>query len=213
MKGRGNIKSVEYCRWFRDVITTNGEDILDVTFFVEEAWFHIPGYVNSQNSRVWSATNPHEIKDTPLHEQKVSVWCAPYHEIRYRLHILRWHQHERYCEAILYLLIGHFNGDKLARGYLGHLAITDSRSYTPWLLSVRSNKRRTLQRQSSHSHWICVCPLPSRLKAGTVEPEETAVARQWLGKHVPWATNTHATIELLDEVFSTLSVSYQIRNM
>jgi hypothetical protein len=32
------------------------------------------------------------------------------------------------------------------------------------------------------------------------EPEETAVAKQWLGKHVPAATNTHATIEELLEV-------------
>jgi hypothetical protein len=40
-----------------------------------------------------------------------------------------------------------------------------------------------------------------------VEPEETAVAMQRLGKHVPAATNTHATTqELLDSVFSMRSV-------
>jgi hypothetical protein len=49
------------------------------------------------------------------------------------------------------------------------------------------------------------------LKAGiTVEPEETAVARQWLGKHAPAATNIHATTEeLLDAVFSMRFVLYQ----
>jgi hypothetical protein len=36
-----------------------------------------------------------------------------------------------------------------------------------------------------------------------VEPEETAVAMQRFGKHVPTAINTRATIdELLDAVFS-----------
>jgi hypothetical protein len=40
-----------------------------------------------------------------------------------------------------------------------------------------------------------------RLKAIIMEPEETAVARQEVGKHVPAAMNTHAIIELLDAVF------------
>jgi hypothetical protein len=55
------------------------------------------------------------------------------------------------------------------------------------------------------------------LKARTVEPEKqpllanssetTFVSRQRLGKHVPAATGTHATIEvLLETVFSTRSV-------
>jgi hypothetical protein len=37
---------------------------------------HLSGYVNSQNNRVWSAANPSEIKDTPVHDQKVGVWRA-----------------------------------------------------------------------------------------------------------------------------------------
>jgi hypothetical protein len=45
------------------------------------------------------------------------------------------------------------------------------------------------------------------LKAGIVEPEETAVTRRRLGKHIPAATNTHAVIEeLLDAVFCMRSV-------
>jgi hypothetical protein len=36
------------------------------------------------------------------------------------------------------------------------------------------------------------------------------VARQWLGKHIPAATNTHTTLEeLLDASFSMWSMSYQ----
>jgi hypothetical protein len=60
------------------------------------------------------------------------------------------------------------------------------------------------------------------LKARTVEPEKQLllangsetifVSRQRLGKHVPAATDTHSTIEvLLETVFSTLSVQRIIR--
>jgi hypothetical protein len=35
-----------------------------------------------------------------------------------------------------------------------------------------------------------------RLKAGIVKPEQTTIARQRLGKHIPAATNTQAKIEL-----------------
>jgi hypothetical protein len=53
------------------------------------------------------------------------------------------------------------------------------------------------------------------LKAGIAEPKETAVAREWLCKHVSMATNSHdhsnrytnTTIEeLLEAVFSVRSM-------
>jgi hypothetical protein len=47
----------------------------------------------------------------------------------------------------------------------------------------------------------CVCV--RRMKSGIMEPEETVVSRQRLGKHVLAANNTHGTTEeLLDAVFS-----------
>jgi hypothetical protein len=66
-------------------------------------------------------------------------------------------------------------------------------------------------------HIIYECIVAYLLKARTVEPEkhpllangsETAfVSRQRLGKHVPAAMDTHATVEvLLETVFSTRSV-------
>jgi hypothetical protein len=67
-------------------------------------------------------------------------------------------------------------------------------------------KKKRLMRSSSL--------YPHHLKARTVEPEETPVAKQWLSKYVPVAANTRATIErLLDMMFSMQSVSYQILNM
>jgi hypothetical protein len=50
--------------------------ILDFVWFTDEAWFHLSGYVNSQNTRVWAAENLHVYHEAPLHPLKVGVWCA-----------------------------------------------------------------------------------------------------------------------------------------
>ena len=63
-----------YCRWFGHVLDDNG--VLNRTFFSDEAWFHLSGYVNSQNSRHWSTVNPHQFIESSLHSDKVGVWCA-----------------------------------------------------------------------------------------------------------------------------------------
>jgi transposase len=59
LKPGDNAKRVVYCKWFLDFLNCEGEDILDVTFFTHEAYFHLSGYINSQNSHVWCAHNPH----------------------------------------------------------------------------------------------------------------------------------------------------------
>jgi len=45
-------------------------------FFTDEAWFHLRGYVNSQNTRIWAAENPHSVQKETLHLQKIGVWCG-----------------------------------------------------------------------------------------------------------------------------------------
>lgn len=42
----------------------------------DEAHFHLDGYVNKQNFRYWSITNPEELHERPLHSPKVTVWCG-----------------------------------------------------------------------------------------------------------------------------------------
>ena len=44
--------------------------------FIDEAHFWLHGFVNKQNMRYWSATNPNVLLETPLHLQKVTVWCG-----------------------------------------------------------------------------------------------------------------------------------------
>ncbi|GFX00130.1 DUF4817 domain-containing protein [Trichonephila clavipes] len=44
--------------------------------FSDEAQFWLNGYVNKQNCRIWSEANPQVYVDTPLHPEKLTVWCA-----------------------------------------------------------------------------------------------------------------------------------------
>ncbi|GFV60857.1 hypothetical protein TNCV_924711 [Trichonephila clavipes] len=44
--------------------------------FVDEAHFWLNGYVNKQNCRIWSEANPQVYVETPLHPEKLTVWCA-----------------------------------------------------------------------------------------------------------------------------------------
>lgn len=67
-------KRLHYCQWFNDNI--RDDNILDKSFFSDEGWFHLSGYVNSQNYRIWSAENPNVIHETQLHPMKVGVWLA-----------------------------------------------------------------------------------------------------------------------------------------
>jgi hypothetical protein len=42
----------------------------------DEAYFHLSGYVNSQNTRIWSDENPHAIHQIPQHVIQIGVLCA-----------------------------------------------------------------------------------------------------------------------------------------
>ncbi|GFT27681.1 hypothetical protein TNCV_3570531 [Trichonephila clavipes] len=44
--------------------------------FSDEAHFWLNGYVNKQNCLVWSEANPQVYVETPLHPEKLTVWCA-----------------------------------------------------------------------------------------------------------------------------------------
>ncbi|GFW81774.1 uncharacterized protein TNCV_2884481 [Trichonephila clavipes] len=44
--------------------------------FSDEAHFWLNGYVTKQNCRIWSEANPQVYVKTPLHPEKLTVWCA-----------------------------------------------------------------------------------------------------------------------------------------
>ncbi|GFV37222.1 uncharacterized protein TNCV_1056261 [Trichonephila clavipes] len=44
--------------------------------FSDEAHFWLNGYANKQNCRIWTEANPQVYVETPLHPEKLTVWCA-----------------------------------------------------------------------------------------------------------------------------------------
>jgi hypothetical protein len=69
-----NVARLRYCHWFNENL--NNDNILDLTFFTGEAWFHLSGYVNSQNYRTWATENPLVFSESSLHPIKIGVWVA-----------------------------------------------------------------------------------------------------------------------------------------
>lgn len=106
-----------YCQWFMQRLMNNDE-LLNVTFYSDEAWFHLSGYVNSQNMRLWSADNPHIFHETPLHPIQVGVWIAV---SRRRLIGPIFFEEsvtaERYRNNILNVFVNQLHDDELEQGY------------------------------------------------------------------------------------------------
>jgi hypothetical protein len=63
---------VKFYSWFLQSVV-EGEIDPQLKFFAAEAWFHLQGYVNTQNNRYWSSQNPHLTDEVPLHPVKVGV--------------------------------------------------------------------------------------------------------------------------------------------
>lgn len=51
-------------------------DFWKTILMTDEAHFTLSGGVNKQNCRIWGTDNPHAIHETPLHDQKVTVWAG-----------------------------------------------------------------------------------------------------------------------------------------
>jgi hypothetical protein len=66
---------IQHFRWFRG-FERDGLYVLGNLFLKEEAWFHLNRYINSQNSRTWSAENLHALHKSPLPSSKTGALCA-----------------------------------------------------------------------------------------------------------------------------------------
>ena len=66
---------LEFCQQITTNINEDSE-FLDKLWMSDEAHFYLTGYVNKQNYRYWTDSNPKEVHERPLHSSKVTVWCA-----------------------------------------------------------------------------------------------------------------------------------------
>ena len=63
-------------RRFVNWVLEKGDDFSSKIIFSDEAHFHLGGYVNKQNCRIWGLENPHVIYEKPIYPPKLTVWCG-----------------------------------------------------------------------------------------------------------------------------------------
>ncbi|GFT71025.1 uncharacterized protein TNCV_204201 [Trichonephila clavipes] len=76
---RGHLKDPVGCRireWAQISKIAVVPDFPKRILFSDEAHFWLNGFVNKQNCRIWSEANPQVYVETPLHPEKLTVWCA-----------------------------------------------------------------------------------------------------------------------------------------
>ena len=66
---------IAFCAQLQQMISEN-KDTVPNLLMSGEAHFHLTGFVNKQNHRYWSDTNPQLFHKIPLHSPKVRVWCG-----------------------------------------------------------------------------------------------------------------------------------------
>ncbi|GFT58353.1 putative DD41D transposase [Trichonephila clavipes] len=64
-----------FVEWAKNEITVV-PDFHKRILFSDEAHFWLNGYVNKQNCHIWNEANPQVYNETPLHPEKLTVWCA-----------------------------------------------------------------------------------------------------------------------------------------
>ncbi|GFW94372.1 hypothetical protein TNCV_1433071 [Trichonephila clavipes] len=70
-----HITATRFVEWAQNEIAVV-PDFHKRILFSDEAHFWLNGYVNKQNCRIWSEANPQVYVETPLHPEKLTVWCA-----------------------------------------------------------------------------------------------------------------------------------------
>ena len=57
-------------------LSRNDPNFTDKLIFSDEGHFHLSGFVNKQNCRIWGSENPRSIHRRELHPIKCTVWCG-----------------------------------------------------------------------------------------------------------------------------------------
>ncbi|KAK0166333.1 hypothetical protein PV328_004759 [Microctonus aethiopoides] len=65
----------EFVEWIMEQQQLN-TDFSNKIIFSNEAHFHLDGFVNRQNCRIWGSEDPRVIVEKQMHSQRVTVWCG-----------------------------------------------------------------------------------------------------------------------------------------
>ncbi|GFT19729.1 DUF4817 domain-containing protein [Trichonephila clavipes] len=68
-----HLRKLQYSKYYGDEDSKAFEAAKNIC---DEAHFWLNGYVNKQNCCIWSEANPQVYVQTPLHPEKLTVWCS-----------------------------------------------------------------------------------------------------------------------------------------
>lgn len=69
------LQGVQFCTWMLKNVHSGLVDH-QLLFVTDKAYFHFKGYVNCQNTWIWSDENPWTVHQIPLYDMKIGAWCA-----------------------------------------------------------------------------------------------------------------------------------------
>lgn len=75
LKPLDHLKRRNFANWMLGKLEDDDEFHRKI-IFSDEAHFWLNGFVNKQNMRYWQGTNPHVLHESPLHPEKITVWCG-----------------------------------------------------------------------------------------------------------------------------------------
>jgi hypothetical protein len=75
LKARDHPLRYQFAVWACEQLETD-PDFAQKIIFSDEAHFHVGGYVNKQNCRIWGSENPREFVQKPMHPLRATVWCG-----------------------------------------------------------------------------------------------------------------------------------------
>lgn len=68
-------RRLQYGKTMRDMAQSE-DDFWSKIIMSDEAHFDLHGNVNKHNCRFWGTENPQKIQETPLYDERVTVWCG-----------------------------------------------------------------------------------------------------------------------------------------
>lgn len=120
-------------QWFNERLNNN--DFLGLTFFTDESWFYIFGYVNIQNYRTWATKNPHNFVEKDLHPLKVGIWIAISRR-RIIAPIFLNYNAGRHQTVLLTEFINQLHDDEISKGYFQQDQATSHTAQTTRLFTT-----------------------------------------------------------------------------
>jgi hypothetical protein len=151
---------VHSCSWFLQCITEDEID-LQLTFFSDEAWFGLLGYINTKNNCYWSSQNPHLTHSLAASSECWGLACCKGKEdCRTCFFFNGTINCERYAQVILWQLLPELTEEERLYGWFQQDSATAHTAYMSMQALSDTFRDRNISTGiwQAHSHNLNPCP-------------------------------------------------------